>query len=177
MQFKLTSFGLILWLSWVDDFMVCGPEEAVIHEKRIMGKMFPCDDMGKMEEYIGCKIERNYDKQSLRLTQPVLLRSFQDEFDMTQLGKPMTPAIPGSALTKTNTEGEAPHHIQSNYRKGVGKLLHLTRWTSPEIMNAVHELSPTIHDQSPDGSLESRVPSDGLLCGHTTTTRAMHCSR
>jgi hypothetical protein len=61
---------------------------------------------------------------------------------MTQLGKPMTPEIPGSALTKTNTEGEVPHHtIQSNYRKGVGKLLHLTRWTRPEIMNAVHELS------------------------------------
>jgi hypothetical protein len=53
----------------------------------------------------------------------------------------MTPAIPRSALTKANTEGEVEAHIQYNYRKGVGKLLHLTRWTRPEIMNAVRELS------------------------------------
>jgi hypothetical protein len=53
----------------------------------------------------------------------------------------MTPAIPGSSLTKTNTEGEVDYAIQTNYRKGVGKLLHLTRWTRPEIMNAVQELS------------------------------------
>jgi hypothetical protein len=119
MQFKWTKFELILWLSWVDDFMVCGPKEAVMHEKRIMGKIFPCDDVVPMEEYIGCKIERNYEVPSMRLThmQPVMLRSFQDEFDMTQLGRPMTPAIPGSSLTKTNTEGEVDYNIQSNYRK------------------------------------------------------------
>jgi hypothetical protein len=141
MQFKWTKYGLILWLSWVDDFLVCGPEKAVQHEKRIMGKMFPCDDMGEMKEYIGCKIERDYSAPAMRLTQPVMLSSFQDEFDLTQVGSPMTPAIPGSALTKTNTEGEVTQHIQYNYRKGVGKLLHLTRWTRPEIMNAVRELS------------------------------------
>jgi hypothetical protein len=98
--------------------MVCGPEAAVVHEKKIMGKMFPCDDMGELNEYIGCKIERNYADPSMRLTQPVMIRSFQDEIDMTDLGRPMFPgAIPGSALTKTNTEGEVSHHIQSNYRK------------------------------------------------------------
>jgi hypothetical protein len=134
MQFKWTKFGLILWLSWVNDFMGCGPEEAVVHEKRIMENMFPCDDMGPIEEYIGCKIEQNYEDPLMRLTQPVMLGSFQDEFDMTQLGRPMTPAILGSS------EGEVDYDIQTNYCKGVGKLLHLTRWTRPEIMDAVRAL-------------------------------------
>ena len=30
---------------------------------------------------------------------------------------------------------------QTNYRKGVGKLLHLMKWSRPEILNAVHDLS------------------------------------
>ena len=37
----------------------------------------------------------------------------------------------------TNIDGE----MQSHYRTGVGKLLHMMRWTRPEIQNAVRELS------------------------------------
>ena len=33
----------------------------------------------------------------------------------------------------TNIDGE----MQSHYRTGVGKLLHMMRWTRPEIQNAV----------------------------------------
>jgi hypothetical protein len=98
---------------WVDNFMVCGPKAAIVHEKRIMGNVFPCDDMGPMEEYIGCKIEWNHEDLSVRLTQPVMLRRFQDEFNMTQVGRHRTPAILGSSLTKTNREGEVDYHTSN----------------------------------------------------------------
>jgi len=39
-------------------------------------------------------------------------------------------------LTGSLTEGE-----QTKYRSGVGKLLHIMRWSRPEIYNAVRELS------------------------------------
>jgi hypothetical protein len=45
-------------------------------------------------------------------------------------------------LTKGDkTESEAEPFAQQAYRKGVGKLLHVTRWTRPDIMNSVRELS------------------------------------
>jgi hypothetical protein len=95
-----------------------------------------------MNEYVGCKITRNLDEPSLRMTQPVLLQSFEDEFDLSQMGKPGTPAPAGSVLSKGGkTECEAVPLVQQTYRKGVGKLLHMTRWTRPDIMNAVRELS------------------------------------
>jgi aldehyde:ferredoxin oxidoreductase len=73
---------------------------------------------------------------------PVLLQSFEDEFDLTEMGKPGTPAPAGSVLSKEDkTECEAVPLAHQAYRKGVGKLLHMTRWTRREIMNAVRELS------------------------------------
>jgi hypothetical protein len=113
-----------------------------VEAKYMMGKIFDCEDVGEMNEYVGCKIERDLEEPSLRMTQPVLLQSFEDEFDLSLLGKPGLPAPAGSMLTKGDkTESEAVPLTQQAYRKGVGKLLYVTRWTRPDIMNYVRELS------------------------------------
>jgi hypothetical protein len=164
-HFKWTIYGLMIWMSWVDDFLVCGPEYAVMHEKSIMGKMFPCDDEGNLTEYVGCKVERNFDDPSMRLTQPVMLQSFEDEFDLSEIGNPKTPAIPGSSLTKTSNEGVVQGDVHSTYRTGVGKLLHLTRWTRPEIMNAVRELS-----RYTSGALQAHVKAMHRVMGYCIRT-------
>jgi hypothetical protein len=41
-----------------------------------------CDDVGPMVEYIGNKIE--FGKNKIKLTQPVLLQSFVDEFGVNK---------------------------------------------------------------------------------------------
>jgi hypothetical protein len=86
-----------------------------------------------MNEYVGCKIERDLEEPSLRMvTQPVLLQSFEDEFDLSQMGKPGLPVPAGSMLSKGDKiESEALPLAQQAYRKGVGKLLHVTRWMRP----------------------------------------------
>ena len=128
-------------MSWVDDFFVTGHAKNVHADKEVMKKLFPCEDLGEVKEYVGCQVERDWDEPSIKLTQPVLLQSFQDEFDLSEIGNPVTPAVPGTSLSKTATVGELTPEAQSLYRKGTGKLLHLTRWTRPEIGNAVRELS------------------------------------
>jgi hypothetical protein len=58
------------------------------------------------------------------------------------MGKPSLPAPAGSMLSKGNKiESKAVPLAQQAYRKGVGKLLHVTRWTRPDNMNSVRELS------------------------------------
>ena len=53
----------------------------------------------------------------------------------------MTPAEAGSVLERC-ADGEAlTEGEQTRYRSGVGKLLHMMRWSRPEIYNAVQELS------------------------------------
>jgi hypothetical protein len=112
--------------------------------KQQMMERIDCDDVGEMKEYIGCKIDRK--GRQLKITQPVLLQSFIDEFDLpNDKSYPNTPAEPRSVLMKGD---KLSMEEQCKYRSGVGKLLYLMRWSRPEIMNSVRELSRFMQEAS-----------------------------
>jgi hypothetical protein len=73
------------------------------------------------------------------LTQPVLVQSFKDEYDLPNAETPVTPAIPGRILVESETILSKAKHTY--FCSGVGKLLHLMKWSHPEIMNAVRDLT------------------------------------
>ena len=132
--------SLVLILVWVDDFLFVGPRKHVEKLKDKMMQLFDCDDVGELKEYVGCIIERK--PGFMRLTQPLQLRKFQDEFDLeTHRGNPQTPAEPHSVLNEGDQGLPLTAVQQTDYRKGVGILLHMMRWSRPEILNAVRELS------------------------------------
>jgi hypothetical protein len=101
-----------------------------------MKRLFDCGDIGDMREYVGCKVERNWQERWIRL------QSFNDEFDLDEHGKdPRTPAEPGKLLKPPNEKTTLDKNNQKVFRSGTGKLLHMMRWTRPEILNSVRELS------------------------------------
>jgi len=51
--FKWTVHGLVLWVTWVDDCLVCGKKEAVLEAKQQLMARFDCDEVGELKEYIG----------------------------------------------------------------------------------------------------------------------------
>ena len=53
----------------------------------------------------------------------------------------MTPTEPGSVLSMDEDTKVVKESDQKTYRSGVGKLLHMMKWSRPEISNAVRELS------------------------------------
>ena len=137
-----TEWGLCLMISWVDDIFIAGPKEAVDMVATDIQKHFEIDDQGELHEYVGCKIDWDKEQGRIKWTQPVLLQSFKDEFDLPTTGRePMTPATPGEVLQKTEEGSELDEQPHSIYRQGVGKLLHMGRWSRPEIGNAVRELT------------------------------------
>ena len=77
----------------------------------------------------------------MKLTQPVMIQSFQDEFELPEGKSSNTPAIPGTVMSEGEVINQVDDKMQSTYRSGIGKLLHMMRWTRPEIMNSVRELS------------------------------------
>ncbi len=91
--------GLVLWISWVDDCLAAGKDEAVIDAKSSMMKLFDCDDVGELKEYVGCKVDYDRANGTMKLTQPVMIQSFVDEFNLPSGATPNTPAIPGIVLT------------------------------------------------------------------------------
>jgi hypothetical protein len=100
-----------------------------------------CNEIGNMDEYVGYKVERDYKEGSIKMTQPVMLQSFTDKFNLPEGPVPNMPATPGDALVHTKPEDCMSDTKQFKYRLGVGKLLHMMCWSCPEILNAVRELS------------------------------------
>jgi hypothetical protein len=61
LYFLWTINGLIVWLSWVDNCLVCGKETGVLIAKKQMMDRLDCDKIENMVENLGCKLKRNYD--------------------------------------------------------------------------------------------------------------------
>jgi histone deacetylase 1/2 len=141
LYFAWTKKGLTLWISWIDDCLVVGSKGNVKRAKKKMIDRFDCDIIGNMDEYVGCKLERNYEENWVRFTQPVLIQSYSDEFPLGDETAPSTPADPAVQLMSCKEEDALGDKEQSLYRKGTGKLLHMMRWSRPEVLNPVRELS------------------------------------
>ena len=90
---------------------------------------FEYDDIGEINEYLGCKIDWNWEDKQLRLTQPVLLQSYEDEFELPPTGRSTnTPALAESVLSPDfPNEERVVQEVHSSNRTGVGKLLHVAR--------------------------------------------------
>ena len=80
--FKWTKQGLVLLSTWIDDCKFVGPEDEVKELKKSWGIILECDDEGPMQEYIVCKIDKDIQEGSMRMTQPVIIQSFKDEFEL-----------------------------------------------------------------------------------------------
>ena len=68
LYFRNAEHGLVIWLSWVDDCLICGKPEGVKQAKEAMMRRFDCDEVGELKEYVGCKIEYNKDERWIKLT-------------------------------------------------------------------------------------------------------------
>ena len=123
-------YGLVVILSWIDDILFFGKCEGVLHYKKKIMDLINCDDIGPLTDYIGNKIEFNCDECWVRLTQPVLLCSFNDEFTFSEPNScPKTPAIPGSVPRAGMAEESISPKDQKTYHSGVSKLLFLMKWS------------------------------------------------
>jgi hypothetical protein len=136
-----TVNGLVIWTSWIDDCLVMGKAEGVKIAKKQMTDQFDCDEVGNMDEHIGCKLVRNFQERWIKFLQPVLLQSFTDEFDLPQEKPPNMPAEGGQILVPCDEKNGLQEEDQAKCRTGVGKLLYMMRWSRPEILNSVRELS------------------------------------
>jgi hypothetical protein len=88
---------------------------------------------------VGCKVDIEWGMETLK-QQPGLLQSFTDEFKINDEQQPSTPGIPAKALQLGN-QPAVQGQQRTYYRSGVGNLMHLRRWSRPEMANAVRDLS------------------------------------
>ena len=47
-----------------------------------MGEWFELDETGPLKECVGVKLDIDHEQKTMRMTQPVMIQSFKDEFDL-----------------------------------------------------------------------------------------------
>jgi hypothetical protein len=80
LSFKNTKKGLVIGILWVDSCLLMGHKSEVSKYHAVMNSYFDCDNIGDLMEYVGCKIKKQERGNHLLITQPVIMRSFIDEF-------------------------------------------------------------------------------------------------
>ncbi len=144
---QFSEDGLVLIVSWIDNNLIIKSKKAVEKAKKMLMQKFDCKDCGDLEEYVGCRIERT--ANSLKFTQPVLIQSYSDKFEMpTRIYK--TPAQVGSVLVAGKKVEALNPAMQKKYRSGTGKAMYAMQYSKPEMYNAVQDLSRHIHEISKD---------------------------
>ena len=140
LHYKWVEGKLVVFLLWVDDCLVAGPQGVVIKESTKFRELYDTTDEGEMDEYVGCSIERN--ESYLKMTQPVKIQRLRDEFGYDGSKGLLTPVKPGSVLV--NKAIDSPKSNPQDTKKFpsvVGMLLHMIRHSRPDLMNPVRELS------------------------------------
>jgi hypothetical protein len=79
----------MVWISCIDDCLVAGNSRAVEAAKDQMQSRFECDNVGELNEYVGCKIDRGED--CVKFTQP-LIQTYEDECVLNERRPLFTPA-------------------------------------------------------------------------------------
>jgi hypothetical protein len=131
---------LNLWTNWVDDVLSCAvSNDDLTKSKEIFRNHLELDVVEELAELIGCKVEYERDKGKMVVTQPVLTQIFIDKFELGDEKYPVTSAIPNSILVEGSVPLDKMKHYM--YQKGVGKLMHLSKYTRPDVLNSVRELS------------------------------------
>ena len=167
--FKWYKHGIILWMSCIDDCMLWAPAEISLEEKNKFLQRFDCDDLGELTEYVGCKIYRDKKKRTLRFTQPVLIQSFEDQFDLEKKN-PVIPAEAGTTLVKADTKDKVENKRHKYFRSGVGKLLYLQRWSRPDVSNSARELA-----RQGSAPVEAHIKSMHRLMKYCVNTSKRGC--
>ena len=117
--FDWTEDGLTLVISWIDDILIFGNMKAVARTKTNLTARVDCEKCGELNEYVGWKIIRTA-KSALEITQPILIQSFSDKFDLPNHDCP-TPARVGNVLTKADESDLLGPTEHIKYRSGVEK--------------------------------------------------------
>jgi hypothetical protein len=129
---------------YVDDGGIFGTPEEIKNVLNQLSKTFVVKDLGPMENFVGCKIITNKNKDTIWLHQPKLFKHLKEQFGtlIENIKIHKTPASPKTNILRPDADDVLLQSSdQTKYRSGVGMLLYLVKHTRFDIANAVRELS------------------------------------
>lgn len=145
---------IVLVILYVDDILLAGPDNNLLnHFSRKLSLEFKIKDLGSPKEFLNIKIDRDIDRQIVKLSQAKFVDKMLNRFGFANCRPVKTPMRPSEAVSHDRkereedeyTEGKIPNRL---YREAIGSLLYLASATRPDISYAVnvlsrHQVNPT----------------------------------
>jgi len=125
---------------YVDDLIIAGRTKMIVDKiKRFLASQFDIKDLGRLEWCLGLKVTYR-DDGSILLSQPAYARGLVREIGLDHAKPASTPADPYSRLERADIPSTSDSSGME-YASAVGKLIHLARWTRPDIAFAVMQVA------------------------------------
>jgi hypothetical protein len=132
---------------YVDDGGIIGTQEVIDKVMKSMSKVFTVKDLGPMENFVGCRLIENKEKDTIWIHQPKLIKHLEESFTslITSDRVFKTPAAPKTVIMRPQ-EGDPKISAadQSLFRSGVGMLLYLIKHSRPDLSNSIRELTKVL---------------------------------
>jgi len=99
---KIINGKLSFVIIYVDDGGIFGTKEQIQYVLKELSKTFKVKDLGKLENFIGCKLIQNQSKDTLWIHQPQLLKHLNQTFGklVENVQDYSTPAAPKTGITR-----------------------------------------------------------------------------
>ncbi|CAM9944193.1 unnamed protein product, partial [Heterosigma akashiwo] len=128
---------------YVDDIVIASNDERTVAAlKATLKKKYRITDAGKLENFLGLKINRSMGKKTIHVSQSQFIKDALIKFGYDHCPPAKTPMDPTMDLS-VNKEYQANADDINRFRSMVGTLSWIATWSIPEISFAVHKLQAT----------------------------------
>jgi hypothetical protein len=132
---RITGSGLEYLVIYVDDLVLACPNDArmALAKEEIAGR-FQVKDLGELKFVLGIQVTRDRAAKTIHLSQTAYTRRVLERLDTpaTQHSK-----VPMGKIQPVKASGKASPEDVTRYQEIVGSLMHLARFTRPDISTAV----------------------------------------
>ncbi len=136
--------GPIIIAVHVDDMTLLAPDdETMSNMKEELKKKLNVTDMGEIQYILGMKIDRNWDKGTITLSQKAYILKVLEKIGMNDCKPVKMPMDPNIWLKKfpTGDSQSIDTATRQYYHTGVGSLMYVANGSQPNIAHAITELS------------------------------------
>jgi hypothetical protein len=139
----ITATGSPVYLpAYVDDILLVSSNDSAVEViMSILKAVFDLHDLGEASHFLGIKVERNWDKGTIKLSHPAKIDDLMESFGMVGCKPRIVPMDASFVMTEKEQDGDEGSGVLlekgHRYLELIGSLMYVANNFRPDIAHAV----------------------------------------